>query len=74
MKYDFPTAEDRNYFMALGLMVVTGRGSTSYIQRTVHVTYAEAVVIMSRLEAEGVVAKPNHVGKREVLIRLAVQQ
>ena len=60
---------DTKYCLAVGLMVTTGRGSTSFIQRKLGIGYNDAARLVERMEADGVLAKPNHVGKREVLIR-----
>ncbi len=42
--------------------------STSYIQRRLSVGYNKAASLVERMEREGVVAAPNHAGKREVLV------
>ena len=41
--------------------------STPYIQRRLSVGYNKAASLVERMEREGVVAAPNHSGKREVL-------
>lgn len=60
---------DLQYCAAVGLMVTMGIGSTSYIQRNLGIGYNDACRIVERLEADGILAKPNHVGKREVLMK-----
>ena len=62
-------AIDAKYCAAVGLMVTTGRGSTAFIQRALGIGYNEAARLVERMEVDGVLAKPNHVGKREVLLR-----
>jgi S-DNA-T family DNA segregation ATPase FtsK/SpoIIIE len=42
--------------------------STSYIQRRLGVGYNRAASLVERMEKEGMVGAPNHVGKREILI------
>ncbi|EXL09208.1 DNA translocase FtsK [Aquamicrobium defluvii] len=42
--------------------------STSYIQRRLGVGYNRAASLVERMEKEGLVGAPNHVGKREILI------
>ena len=42
--------------------------STSYIQRRLGVGYNKAASIVERMEKEGMVGAPNHVGKREILL------
>lgn len=58
------------YCTAVGLMVTTGRGSTSFIQRSLGIAYNEACRLVEQMEADGVLAKPDHVGKREVLLKV----
>jgi len=43
--------------------------STSYIQRRLGVGYNRAASLVERMEQEGLVGAPNHVGKREILAR-----
>ena len=62
---------ERDYMAAVGLMVLTGRGSTSFIQRTLGLGYNAALSLVERMEGDGILAKPNYVGKREVLIKIA---
>ena len=61
---------DLKYCTAVGLMVTMGIGSTSYVQRKLGIGYNEAARIVERMEADGVLSKPNVVGKREVLLRV----
>jgi S-DNA-T family DNA segregation ATPase FtsK/SpoIIIE len=42
--------------------------STSYIQRRLGIGYNRAASLVERMEKEGLVGAPNHVGKREILI------
>jgi len=44
------------------------KASTSYIQRRLQIGYNKAASLMERMEKEGVVAPPNHAGKREILV------
>ncbi|AZO72480.1 MULTISPECIES: DNA translocase FtsK [unclassified Mesorhizobium] len=41
--------------------------STSYIQRRLGIGYNRAASLVERMEKEGLVGVPNHVGKREIL-------
>ncbi|RUU14147.1 DNA translocase FtsK [Mesorhizobium sp. USDA-HM6] len=41
--------------------------STSYIQRRLGIGYNRAASLVERMEKEGLVGAPNHVGKREIL-------
>ena len=42
--------------------------TTSYIQRRLEIGYNRAARLIERMEEEGVISKPNHQGKREVLL------
>jgi len=42
--------------------------STSYIQRRLGIGYNRAASLVERMEKEGLVGAPNHVGKREILV------
>ncbi|HEX4078218.1 MAG TPA: DNA translocase FtsK, partial [Rhizomicrobium sp.] len=44
------------------------KATTSYIQRRLEVGYNRAARLIERMEEEGVISKPNHQGKREVLL------
>ena len=44
-----------------------GKASTSFLQRKLQIGYNRAARIIDMMEAEGIVSKANHVGKREVL-------
>ena len=41
--------------------------STSYIQRRLGIGYNRAASLVEKMEKEGIVGAPNHVGKREIL-------
>lgn len=56
------------YLAAVGLMVLTGKGSTSYVQRVLGIGYNQAARLVEQMERDGIMAKPNSVGKREVLV------
>jgi DNA segregation ATPase FtsK/SpoIIIE, S-DNA-T family len=72
MPYD-EFERDEKYEQAVGLLVLTGRGSTSFIQRKMGLGYNAACRLIERAEAEGILAKPNRVGEREVLARPAAK-
>ena len=44
-----------------------GKASTSFLQRKLQIGYNRAARIIDMMEAEGLVSKANHVGKRDVL-------
>ena len=60
---------DMQYCAAVGLMVTTGKGSTSFIQRKLGIGYNAAARLVERMEADGILARPDHVGRREVLMK-----
>ena len=57
------------YDQAVALVIREGKASTSFVQRHLQIGYNRAARIIEQMEAEGVVSKANHVGKREVLAR-----
>jgi len=57
------------YDRAIDLVSRERKASTSFIQRHLQIGYNRAARIIEQMEAEGVVSKANHVGKREVLTR-----
>lgn len=59
---------DELYDQALALIVRERKASTSFVQRHFQIGYNRAARIIDQMEADGVVGKPNHVGKREILV------
>ncbi|WP_241158180.1 DNA translocase FtsK [Adlercreutzia sp. ZJ138] len=62
------TADDPRLWEAADIVVSTGLGSTSNIQRRLSVGYSRAGRIMDMLEEKGVVGPPNGSKPREVLV------
>ena len=62
--------EDAQYMGAVGLVIVSQRCSTSHISRMLGIGYNVASDLVARMERDQIVATPNHVGKREVLIKM----
>ena len=59
---------DDTYDKALAIVARDRKATISYIQRRLEIGYNRAARIIERMEAEGVVSKPNHKGIREVLL------
>jgi len=59
--------KDELYQQALEIIRSEGKASTSFLQRKLQIGYNRAARIIDMMEAEGVVSKANHVGKRDVL-------
>ncbi len=59
--------KDELYQQALEIIKTEGKASTSFLQRKLQIGYNRAARIIDMMEANGVVSKANHVGKREVL-------
>ena len=58
---------DELYNTALDLIKIEGKASTSFLQRKLQIGYNRAARIIDMMEADGIISKANHVGKREVL-------
>ncbi len=67
-----PTGEDdaetQMYRKAVQIVAESQKASTSYLQRQLRVGYNSAARLIERMEKEGLVGQPDHVGRREVLI------
>jgi S-DNA-T family DNA segregation ATPase FtsK/SpoIIIE len=67
-----PTGEDdaetQLYRKALQIVAESQKASVSYLQRQLRVGYNSAARLIERMEKEGLVGQPDHVGRREVLI------
>jgi DNA segregation ATPase FtsK/SpoIIIE, S-DNA-T family len=67
-----PTGEDNPeeqlYRRAVQVVAESQKASTSYVQRQLRVGYNSAARLIERMEADGKVSRPDHVGRRDVLI------
>ncbi|MDB5697167.1 MAG: cell division protein FtsK [Sphingomonas bacterium] len=61
------TAEDQQYRAAIQLVCESRKASTSWLQRQLRVGYNSAARLIERMEKDGIVGRPDHVGRREVL-------
>ena len=59
---------DALYDKAIAIVARDRKATISYIQRRLEIGYNRAARVIERMEAEGVVSKPNHKGLREVLL------
>ena len=59
---------DALYDQAVAIVARERKASTSYIQRRLMIGYNRAARLIEKMEEEGVVSRPNHQGKREVLV------
>jgi len=61
-------AESQLYRKAVQTVAESQKASTSYLQRQLRIGYNNAARLIERMEKEGKVSTPDHVGRREVLI------
>jgi len=59
--------KDELYQAALDIIRSEGKASTSFLQRKLQIGYNRAARIIDMMEADRIVSKANHVGKRDVL-------
>jgi S-DNA-T family DNA segregation ATPase FtsK/SpoIIIE len=60
--------ETQLYRKAIQIVAESQKASTSYLQRQLRVGYNSAARLIERMEKDGLVGQPDHVGRREVLI------
>ncbi|MCA3255219.1 MAG: DNA translocase FtsK 4TM domain-containing protein [Alphaproteobacteria bacterium] len=56
------------YRRAVQIVAESQKASTSYLQRQLRVGYNNAARLIERMEKDGYVGQPDHVGRREVLV------
>jgi S-DNA-T family DNA segregation ATPase FtsK/SpoIIIE len=61
-------AETQLYRKAIQIVAESQKASTSYLQRQLRVGYNSAARLIERMEKDGLVGTPDHVGRRELLI------
>ena len=66
-KFSDNNEKDELYQTALDIIKSEQKASTSFLQRKLQIGYNRAARIIDMMEAEGIISKANHVGKREVL-------
>ncbi|MBS0271321.1 MAG: DNA translocase FtsK 4TM domain-containing protein [Proteobacteria bacterium] len=62
------SAEDRQYNQAAQVVIDSQRASISSVQRALRIGYNTAARHIDRMESEGIISPPNHLGRREVLV------
>jgi S-DNA-T family DNA segregation ATPase FtsK/SpoIIIE len=62
------SAEDALFRKAVQVVAESQKASVSYVQRQLRVGYNSAARLIERMEQQGLVGRPDHVGRREVLI------
>ena len=60
--------ESALYRKAIQIVAESQKASTSYLQRQLRVGYNSAARLIERMEKDGKVGQPDHVGRREVLM------
>ncbi|HMI19614.1 MAG TPA: DNA translocase FtsK 4TM domain-containing protein [Sphingomonas sp.] len=60
--------ETASYRKAVQLVVENRKASTSWLQRQLRVGYNGAARLIERMEKDGIISQPDHVGRRDVLI------
>ncbi|MFC7536215.1 DNA translocase FtsK 4TM domain-containing protein [Sphingomonas sp. GCM10030256] len=61
-------AETQLYRKAIQIVAESQKASTSYLQRQMRIGYNSAARLIERMEKDGRVGQPDHVGRREVLM------
>ena len=65
---DFVAGSDEDlYTQAVAIVQNDKKASTSYVQRRLRIGYNRAAMLIERMEKEGIISAPDHVGRREVL-------
>ncbi|MVZ98419.1 DNA translocase FtsK [Sphingorhabdus sp. IMCC26285] len=59
--------EDSQYRKACQIVFESQKASTSWIQRQLRIGYNSAARLIDRMEEDGFISGPNHIGRREVL-------
>ena len=60
--------EEAEYRKGVQLIAESQKASTSWLQRQLRIGYNRAARHIERMEKEGLVSRPDHVGRREVLM------
>ena len=67
--FDDPASnEDAQYAQAVQIVAREGKASTSFLQRKMRIGYNSAARLIERMESDGHISHPDHVGRRQVLM------
>ncbi len=64
---DDDSPEDATYRKACQIVFESQKASTSWVQRQLRIGYNSAARLIDRMEEDGYITAPNHIGRREVL-------
>jgi S-DNA-T family DNA segregation ATPase FtsK/SpoIIIE len=64
---DDDSPEDATYRKACQIVFESQKASTSWVQRQLRIGYNSAARLIDRMEEDGFITAPNHIGRREVL-------
>ena len=62
------TPEDQEYRKAVQIVAESQKASVSWLQRQLRIGYNRAARHIERMEKDGLVGRPDHVGRRELLM------
>ena len=62
------SAEDRQYAQACQVVIDSQRASISSVQRALRIGYNTAARHIDRMEEDGIISSPNHLGRRDVMV------
>jgi S-DNA-T family DNA segregation ATPase FtsK/SpoIIIE len=65
---DSASNEDAQYAQAVQIVAREGKASTSFLQRKMRIGYNSAARLIERMEGDGHISHPDHVGRRQVLM------
>lgn len=61
--------EDDLYNQAVAVVLRDKKVSTSYLQRVFKIGYNKAANLIDQMERQGVISEPDHVGRRQILLK-----
>lgn len=64
---DASTADDETYDAAVKLVLTSRKAAVSWLQRQLRIGYNSAARLVERMQTEGLVSAPDHIGRREVI-------